>query len=229
MQHVGKGEFVVNVRPWLPERLRNVVFRDQYVVALVGGGGDEDVSNVETGFAEMIGVVRNMKQKGLSKLEVEKIYAETLEEVYEELEKGVVDEGVREIEEGGADGPNEEKNQEEASHVAPRTPVKKKRMTMPIRKTPPREAKCSDRSPKRHAGVRGLLVKCTPTNKKIVGDKNMGTFVWGCKHAFSGKHECTVAYCDDCRNQLCTEQERRGRGSRGKRGGGGAETIELAQ
>ena len=39
VQDVGKGEFVVNVRPWLPERLRNVVFRDQYVVALVGEGG----------------------------------------------------------------------------------------------------------------------------------------------------------------------------------------------
>ena len=72
MQDLGKGEFLVNVRPLLPERLRNAVFRDQYVVALVGGGGDEDVSNVETGMAEMSGVVRNMKQNGLSKLEVEK-------------------------------------------------------------------------------------------------------------------------------------------------------------
>ena len=227
---MGKGEFVVNVRPWLPERLRNAVFRDQYVVALVGGGGDEDVSNVETGMAEMSGVVRNMKQNGLSKLEVEKIYAETLEEVYEELEKGVVEEGVGEIKEGGADGQNEEKNREEASQVAPRTPVKKKRMKMPIRKTPPREAKCSDRSPKKHAGVRGRLVKNTPTNKKIVGDKRLGTKVLCCKHAFSGKHECTVAYCEDCRNQLCPEQEGRGRGRGGRRGGGGgAETIELAQ
>ena len=38
VQDGGKREFVVNVRQWLPERLGNVVFRDQYVVALVGGG-----------------------------------------------------------------------------------------------------------------------------------------------------------------------------------------------
>ena len=87
VQHVGKGEFVVNVRPWLPERLRNVVFRDQYVVALVGGGGDEDVSNVETGFAEMIGVARNMKQKGLSKLEVEKYMLKRLKKCTKNLRK----------------------------------------------------------------------------------------------------------------------------------------------
>ena len=39
MQDVGKGEFFVNVRPWLPERLKNVVIQDQYVVVLVSGGG----------------------------------------------------------------------------------------------------------------------------------------------------------------------------------------------
>ena len=72
VQELGKGEFIVNVRPWLPERLRNAVFRDQYVVAIVGGEVDEDASKVETGLAAIGGVIRNMKQNGLGKLDVEK-------------------------------------------------------------------------------------------------------------------------------------------------------------
>ena len=68
--------------------------------------------------------------------------------MYKELDKEVNEEGVGEIEEGGAGGRNEEKNREETSQVAPQTPVKKKRTTMPVRKNPPREAKCSERSSK---------------------------------------------------------------------------------
>ena len=83
MQDLGKGEFVVNVRPWLPEKLRNVVFRDQYVVALVDGGGDNDASNDRAaGMAAMAGVVRNIKRSGLSRRDVDKMYAETIELVY---------------------------------------------------------------------------------------------------------------------------------------------------
>ena len=63
MQDLGKGEFVVNVRPWLPEKLRIAVFRDQYVVALVGGGGGDDASDDRAaGMAAMAGMVRNIKR-----------------------------------------------------------------------------------------------------------------------------------------------------------------------
>ena len=67
MKDLGKGEFVVNVRPWLPEKLRNVVFRDQYVVALVGGGGwggegDDASDDRAAGMAAMAGMVRNIKR-----------------------------------------------------------------------------------------------------------------------------------------------------------------------
>ena len=47
VQDVGKGKLVANARQWLPEKLRNVVFRDQYVVALVGGGGETKYRMIE--------------------------------------------------------------------------------------------------------------------------------------------------------------------------------------
>ena len=65
------------------------MFRDQYVVALVGGGGNDNASNVAVGMAAMAGVVRNIKQSGLSRRDVDKMYAETIELVYRGEEEGV--------------------------------------------------------------------------------------------------------------------------------------------
>ena len=76
----------------------------------------------------------------------------------------------------------------------PETQVKENIMrTIQVRKTPSRDAKSFNLSPKRNAGIRGLLVKEKPTNTKIVWDKSLGSKVLCCKHAFSGKHKCTVA------------------------------------
>ena len=107
--------------------------------------------------------------------------------------------------------------------VAPETPVKENTtMTMPVRKTPPRDAKSSNPSPKKHTGIRGLPVKEKPTDTKIVWAKSLGSKVFCCKHAFSGKHKCTVAHCESCKNLLCPEPEGRGRG---RRGGGGDDRV----
>ena len=56
------------------------------------GGGDNDASNYQAaGIAAMAGVVRNVKRSGLSRRDVDKMYAETIELVYrgEEGEVGV--------------------------------------------------------------------------------------------------------------------------------------------
>ena len=66
------------------------------------------------------------------------MYAETIELVYRGEGEGV---GVN---------TNQGMGPEETSQVAPRTPVKKKTTrTMPVRKTPPRDAKSSKPSPKK--------------------------------------------------------------------------------
>ena len=59
-----KGEFVVDVREWLPGKLRGVVFWDQYMVSLVGGGDEEVPNERAAGMAVMVGVVRNIKRSG---------------------------------------------------------------------------------------------------------------------------------------------------------------------
>ena len=55
-------------------------------------------------------------------------------------------------------------------------------------------------------------VKEKPTNKKIVCDRRLGQKVLCYKHAFSRELECTVAYCDSCKNLMCLEDEGRGGG-----------------
>ena len=90
-----------------------------------------------SGIAAMAGVVRNIKRSGVSRRDVDKMYAETMELVYQ---------GEGEEEGVGVDA-NQGTGQDE---VAPETPVKENTtMTMPVRKTPPRDAKSSDPSPKK--------------------------------------------------------------------------------
>lgn len=223
VDQVMKGEFVVDVREWLPEKLRGVVFRDQYVVSLVRGGDEEVPNERAAGMAAMAGVVKNIKRSGLSKKDVDEMYAQTIHLVYGEEELRV----------------NQAETGEEVPETPPRrtrTPPRKvktprKERTPISRNTPPpREARVAAPSPKRQkrAGVRGLLKKTKPSSDvlKIVCNPRLGQKVWCCKHAFSRDSKCTLAYCESCKN-LMQGSEEEGRGSRNRRSrrGGGEDRV----
>ena len=54
---------MANVWEWLSDRLKGI-FRDQYVVSLVGGGEEEERNYREVGNAAMTGVMRTIHECG---------------------------------------------------------------------------------------------------------------------------------------------------------------------
>ena len=129
----GPGEFVVNVRQWLPERLRGV-FRDQYVVSLLDGGEEGERNYREVGRAAMAGVMRTIHECGLTRDDADEFYAEAAQLVY-----------------GQVEGTEATTNKEA---TPPRsTPPRRAKTATPPRKTPHRRAETNDEpGPKKTRG-----------------------------------------------------------------------------
>ena len=201
VSQMGPGEFVVNVREWLPDQLKGI-FRDQYVMSLVGGGEEGEMNYREVGRAAMAGVMRTIHECGLTKDDADKFYAEAAQLVYGQVE--------------GTTAPTNK----EATATA-----------TPIRKTPPRRAKIIRPEPKKPRcdemdplikEFDGLVVKFKPTDKRIIAAKSLGLKVWCCKAAFSSSPTCTLTYLGSCKElMLGSEEDNRGGTPRTRRGGGG--------
>ena len=143
-------------------------------------GGDKGMPNEKAvGMTAIVGVVKNIQSRGLSKEVLHKIYNKVIQGVYHQGEEASV--------------------QEKRTVNVPSTPV---------RKIPPRQAKSLASPPKKYRGtvmeslcegVRTFLVKINPTNQKVVCDPRLGQKVWCYKHAFSRGSDCVLAYCGSCK------------------------------
>ena len=203
VSQMGPGEFVVNVREWLPDQLKGI-FRDQYVMSLVGGGEEGEMNYREVGRAAMAGVMRTIHECGLTRGGAEEFYAEAAQLVYGQVE------GTRAPTNKEATPPK-------------KTPSRRAKTTEPG----PKKPRGDEREPLIKK-LYGLLVKCRPTDKRISAAKSLGLKVICCKCAFSRDSTCTLAYCDESCMELMLESEEDNRGGGHQKPGMGAVEARTA-
>ena len=108
----------------MPERLRGI-FRDQYVMSLVGGGGEGERNYREVGRAVMAGVMRTIHECGLTRIDADEFYAEAAQLMYGQVE--------------GTGAPTIKE-----ATPSRKTPPMRAKTATPPRKMPPRRAKTNE-------------------------------------------------------------------------------------
>ena len=206
------GEFLVNVKPHLPDGLKTV-FREHQVVSICR---DKDGGRKleEGAAAALVSLTTDTATSGFEREKLNAIYKQVADCVYSDDAEGGNPEPVQSP---GRKTPSRKRKSVGSSH-------KRTSQGAPTKDGPGKESpkKASVTGAVRCEAVKREKVERLLKNYRIVTEKvkvapGLSLTVWCCRLAFSVSDKCTLAYCMECKEVRCGSVEARGGRGRARR------------